>query len=56
MPFNKRNTHDLYGVINLNIIRKGIEFSENDITLVRELVNMASVALSSLKESDADLQ
>lgn len=55
VPFNKRNTHDLYGVINLNIIRKGIEFSENDITLVRELVNMASVALSSLKESDVDL-
>lgn len=55
MPFNKRNTRDLYGVINLNIIRKNIEFSENDITLVRELVNMASIALSSLKESDIDL-
>jgi len=55
VPFNKRNTRDLYGVINLNIIRKDVEFSKNDIVLVRELVNMANVALFSLEESDIDL-
>ena len=41
VPFNKGNTHDLYGVININMVRKNIDFSEKDIALVKELVNMA---------------
>ncbi len=45
VPFNKANTHDVYGVINLNIVRKDIDFSDKDIALVKELVNMASIAL-----------
>ena len=45
MPFNKGNTADVYGVINLNIMRKNVDFSEKDIALVKELVNMASIAL-----------
>ena len=28
MPFNKKNTTDIYGVINLNVLRKGKEFSQ----------------------------
>lgn len=45
VPFNKGAGHDVYGVINLNIMRKNRAFSERDIDLVKELVNMASVAL-----------
>lgn len=55
VPFHKRNAAGVYGVINLNIIRKKREFSENDIALVRELVNMASVALFPLKQDDTNL-
>jgi putative methionine-R-sulfoxide reductase with GAF domain len=50
MPFPKANQADLYGVINLNIVRKGIDFSEKDIALVKELVNMASIALAPIKQ------
>ena len=45
LPFGKANTHDLYGVINLNIIRKNVSFSEKDIAVAKELVHMASIAL-----------
>lgn len=45
LPFNKGDSHDVYGVINLNITRKNTAFSERDISVVKELVNMASVAL-----------
>jgi ligand-binding sensor protein len=45
LPFNKGDSHDVYGVINLNITRKNAVFSERDISVVKELVNMASVAL-----------
>jgi hypothetical protein len=45
LPFNKGDSHDVYGVINLNIMRKNTAFSERDISVVKELVNMASVAL-----------
>lgn len=45
VPFNKGNTHDVYGVINLNITRKHADFSERDIAIVKELVNLAGVAL-----------
>lgn len=51
LPFQKKNTSGVYGVINLNIVRKEKEFSEKDITLVKEMVNMASVALFPIKES-----
>lgn len=49
MPFHKANDHDVYGVINLNLIRKFREFSENDIAFVRELTNLASIALIPVK-------
>lgn len=45
VPFNKGSDHDVYGVINLNITRKNIAFSEKDVNLIKELVNMASIAL-----------
>lgn len=45
VPFTKGNAQDVYGVINLNIVRKNVDFSEKDIALVKELVHMASIAL-----------
>lgn len=54
VPFNKGNTADVYGVINLNIMRKNVDFCDRDITLVKELVNMASIALISLYQSSPD--
>lgn len=45
VPFNKGAGHDVYGVINLNITRKSAGFSDRDIALVKELVNMTSIAL-----------
>ncbi len=45
LPFNKGDSHDVYGVINLNITRKNTAFSERDISVVKELVNMTSIAL-----------
>ena len=54
VPFNKGNTHDVYGVINLNIVRKTVDFSEKDIALVKELVNMASAALLPFQTSSRE--
>lgn len=54
MPFNKGNSHDVYGVINLNVVRKEKEFSDRDIALVKELVRMASIALIPIKQSSTD--
>lgn len=51
VPFNKGNTHDVYGVINLNIMRKNRAFSEKDIALVKELVDLTSIALIPLKKN-----
>ena len=45
MPFNKGTSQDVYGVLNLNITRKNIDFSDRDIALVKQLVNMTSIAL-----------
>ncbi len=45
VPFNKGKSHDVYGVINLNLIRKARDFSDKDIALVKELVKMASISL-----------
>ncbi len=50
VPFNKGNTEGVYGVINLNMVRKGIDFSEKDIALVKELVHMAGIALLPLHQ------
>ncbi|MFH1868707.1 MAG: PocR ligand-binding domain-containing protein [Candidatus Omnitrophota bacterium] len=50
VPFSKAYDDDVYGVINLNIVRKEAEFSERDIFLVKELVRMASIALTPLKQ------
>ena len=49
MPFTKSHTNKVYGVINLNIMRKDKEFSDHDIGFVKELVNLASLALTPLK-------
>lgn len=46
VPFMKGNTHEVYGVINLNIVRKESDFSSKDISVVKELVNLASIALT----------
>lgn len=51
VPFNKGDSHDVYGVINLNILRKDVDFSEKDISLVKELIHMASIALIPLYKS-----
>src|SRR3989338_1633838 len=50
IPFNKANTHDVYGVINLNVVRKKVDFSEKDIGLIKELVNLAGIALYPLQQ------
>ncbi len=52
LPFNKGNTHDIYGVINLNIMRKNVSFSEKDIAIAKELVDMASIALIPLYQQN----
>lgn len=49
VPFNKLNDHDVYGVLNLNIIRKEKAFTENDIKFIKELTNLASIALTPVK-------
>ncbi len=53
VPFNKGGDHDVYGVINLNITRKKVDFSEKDINLVKELVNMTSIALIPLYKKNS---
>ena len=48
IPFNKGDGHDsngVYGVMNLNMVRRAEDFSEKDIAIVKELVNLASIAL-----------
>ncbi|MBN1871342.1 MAG: PocR ligand-binding domain-containing protein [Candidatus Omnitrophica bacterium] len=57
IPFSKLNSEnakDLYGVINLNMIRREKDFSEKDITLVKELTNLASIALAAIQYSSTD--
>ena len=46
VPFQKGSNDKVYGVINLNILRKHRDFSERDIALVRELLKLASIALT----------
>jgi len=48
VPFNKANSSEVYGVLSLNIMRKDREFSDKDIALTKELVNLASIALTSV--------
>lgn len=50
VPFNKGSNHDVYGVINLNVVRRSANFSDKDIALVKELVNLTSVALIPIKK------
>lgn len=45
VPFSRANEENIYGVINLNIVKKEAGFTEREVSLVKELVNMASVAL-----------
>lgn len=49
VPFYKLNKHDVHGVINLNVVRKEKEFTDKDIAIIKELVNLASIALVPLK-------
>ena len=49
MPFSKANTHEAYGVISLNVIRKDREFSKKDLAIVRELTNLSSIALAPVR-------
>lgn len=51
IPFSKHSASDVYGVINLNIIRKNYDFSDRDIALVKELVHMAGIALIPIRQS-----
>jgi len=50
VPFNRGASDDVYGVINLNITRKEKEFSDKDISIVKELVNMAGTALAPIRK------
>lgn len=49
VPFRKREEDNIYGVINLNVVRKEREFTERDTTLVKELISLASIALVPVK-------
>lgn len=49
IPFNDGKSEDVYGVINLNIVRKDRDFSDRDIAIVKELINLASTALIPLQ-------
>ncbi len=49
VPFNKANSDDVYGVLSLNILRKDKNFSDKDITLTKELVKLASIALVAIQ-------
>jgi len=54
LPFNKVNSHEVYGVINLNITRKNTAFSDRDIAVVKELVNLVSIGLIPLYKKNLD--
>ena len=45
VPFNKGSSSEVYGVLNLNVVRSDVDFSDRDIAIVKELVNLASVAM-----------
>ncbi|MFH1753913.1 MAG: PocR ligand-binding domain-containing protein [Candidatus Omnitrophota bacterium] len=50
VPFNRADKQDVYGVINLNVMRKDKEFTDKDATIVKELINLASIALLPVRE------
>jgi ligand-binding sensor protein len=52
LPFNKGDSQDVYGVINLNITRRNAAFSEKDMAVVKELIDMTSIALIPLHKKD----
>lgn len=57
VPFNnvhKEDGQDVYGVINLNVVRKERDFSKKDVALVKELINLASIALSAIQHTKPD--
>jgi len=57
VPINKvdaDDSHAVYGVINLNIVRKDKDFSEKDIAIIRELTNLASVALEAIQHTNSN--
>jgi ligand-binding sensor protein len=55
VPFDnvstKENGREVYGVLNLNIVRKDRDFSKKDVALVKELLHLASVALGALQQA-----
>jgi ligand-binding sensor protein len=52
VPFPKGKNHQVYGVINLNMVRKNINFSKKDIAFVQELLNLASTALMPFQQDN----
>jgi len=51
LPFSKADEEDIYGVLNLNILRKEQDFTERDIAIIKELVNITSLALIPLQQT-----
>ncbi len=49
VPFTKGDKDGIYGVINLNIARRNVDFSDKDVALVKELVRMASISMIPLQ-------
>lgn len=49
VPFGKTDNQNAYGVISLNVVRKNKDFSKKDIAFVKELVNLAGIALLPVK-------
>ncbi len=49
MPFNKEDNLNVYGVMNINVMRKEREFSDRDVALVKELAHLAGIALIPVK-------
>ncbi|MDD5136118.1 MAG: PocR ligand-binding domain-containing protein [Candidatus Omnitrophica bacterium] len=45
IPFSKADTQDIYGVININVVRNKTDFTEKDIDIVKELVRLTGIAL-----------
>jgi len=54
VPFPKGKSREVYGVINLNMVRKNTQFSKKDIAFVQEMLNLASTALIPFQENHSN--
>ena len=54
VPFPKGKSGEVYGVINLNIMRKDVQFSKKDIAFVQELLNLTSTALIPFQKNNSN--